>query len=110
VLGLMVQHKDSIPHWAFDAHPLHALTCKGVEWDWTCDCNDAFKCLCHVCLENNILAALDYRKELCVAGNTSGDGKGVQLYWLKDTTAPDTLDNRVTIAYSSKQWSTAMVK
>ena len=31
VLGLMVQHKDSIPCWAFDARPLHALTRKGVE-------------------------------------------------------------------------------
>ena len=29
VLGLMVQHKDSIKSWAYDARPLHVLTRKG---------------------------------------------------------------------------------
>ena len=62
VLGLMVQHKDSIPRWTFDARPLHALTRKGVEWDWTRECNDAFERLCHACLDNDILAAPDYTK------------------------------------------------
>ena len=30
VLGFMVQHKDSIPTWVFDAHSLHVLTHKGL--------------------------------------------------------------------------------
>ena len=45
-----------------------------------------------------------------MAGDASDDGKGVQLYQLKDVTAPDSLDNRDTIAYYSKQWSASMAK
>ena len=43
VLGLMVQHKDSIPTWAFDARSLHVLTRKCEIFDWTAERNAAFE-------------------------------------------------------------------
>ena len=70
VLGLMVQHKDSIPSWAFDARPLHDLTRKGVEWEWTDERNVAFERLRDACLANRILAAPDYQKPFRVLHST----------------------------------------
>ena len=78
----MVQHKDNIPTWAFDARPLHNLTRKGVPWNWSEECDAAFESLRSACLANTILAAPDYTKPFCVAGDASDDGKGVQLYQL----------------------------
>ena len=91
MLGLMVQNKDSIPRWTFDALPPRVLTSKGVEWDWTRECDGAFKRVRHACLDNDILATPDCTKQFFVAGNASNDSKGVQLYQLRDPTAPDTL-------------------
>ena len=110
VLGLMVQHKDSIPSWAFDARPLHELTRKNVEWEWTDERNTAFELLRDACLANRILAAPDYQKPFRVGCDASDDGKGVQLYQLTDLAKPDTPNNRNTIAYYSKSWSPAMSK
>ena len=42
--------------------------------------------------------------------DASDDGKGVQLYQLKDPTLKDTPDNRATIAYYSKAWLPPMAK
>ena len=84
VLGLMVQHKDHIPTWAYDAKPLHNLTKKSVVWDWSDECQASFESLRNACLENGILAAPDYTKPFCVGCDASDDGKGVQLYQLKD--------------------------
>ena len=102
VLGLMVQHKDHIPTWAYDAKPLHNLTKKSVVWDWSDGCQASFESLRNACLKNGILAAPDYTKPFCVGCDASDDGKGVQLYQLKDPTLKDTPDNRATIAYYSK--------
>ena len=110
VLGLMVQHKDSIPSWAFDAKPLHALTRKGVDWDWTAERNASFESLRDACLSNRILAAPDYSKPFRVGCDASDEGKGCQLYQLKDLSQPDNPSNRDTIAYYSKAWSPAMAK
>ena len=110
VLGLMVQHKDSIKSWAVDARPLHVLTRKGEKFDWTSERNAAFERLREACLANNILAAPDYDKPFRVGCDASDDGKGVQLYQLTDTDLTDTPDNRNTIAYYSKAWTPAMAK
>ena len=110
VLGLMVQHKDSIPTWAVDARPLHNLTRKGVTWHWSEECNAHFENLRDACLTNKILAAPRYDKPFVVACDASDDGKGCQLYQLKDPDKPDTLNNRDTIAYYSKVWTPAMAK
>ena len=110
VLGLMVQHKDGIPTWAFDARCLHTLTRKGEAFDWTPERNAAFERLRDACLANRILAAPDYSKQFRVGCDASDDGKGIQLYQLSNINLPDTPDNRNTIAYYSKAWSPAMAK
>ena len=110
VLGLIVQHKDNIPMWAFDAHPLHNLTRKDMPWNWSEECDAAFESIRSAWLNNSILAAPDYTKPFCVAGDASDDGKGVQLYQLIDPSAPDMIANRATIAYYSKVWSNSMAK
>ena len=102
VLGLMIQHKDHIPTWAYDARPLHNLTKKSVVWDWSDECQAAFESLRKACLENGILAAPDYTKGFSVGCDASDDGKGVQLYQLKDPALKDTPDNCDTIAYYCK--------
>ena len=58
-----------------------------------------FERLRAACLENSILAAPDYTKSFCVGCDASDDGKGIQLYQLRDLSAPDALSNRATIAY-----------
>ena len=68
---------------AFDARPLHNLTCKGVPWYWSEKCDAAFEILRSACLDNIILAAPDYTKPVCVAGDASDEGKGVQAYELR---------------------------
>ena len=99
VLGLMIQHKDSISTWAFDARPLHALTRKGVLWDWSLQCDTSFENLRNACLDNSIFTAPDYIKQFIAGCDASDDGKGVQLYQLADPAKPDKIENRDTIAY-----------
>jgi len=109
VLGLLVQHKDAIPRYSHFARPLHNLTRKGVKWEWSPECDASFEKLRQAALANNILASPDYTKPFCVGCDASDDGKGVQLYQLKDPSCSDTEDNRDTIAYYSKAWSNSMM-
>ena len=102
VLGLMVQHKDSVPTWAFDARSLHVPPRKGQKFDWTAERNAIFERLREACLANNILAAPDYSKLFRVGCDASDDNEGVQLYQLTNINLPDTPENRSTIAYYSK--------
>ena len=62
VLGLFVQHKDTLPTWGEDSKPLHRLTRNAVKWDWSEKCNSSFEKLRSQCLENKILAAPDFKK------------------------------------------------
>ena len=110
VLDLMVQHMDAILSWATDAKPLHILTCKGEAWSWTRERDRCFGCLRAACLKNSILAAPNYTEPFCVGCDTSDDGKGVQVYQLRDPSASDVISNRATIAYYSKCWSPAMAQ
>ena len=108
VMGLLVQHKDTIPWYATEAMPLHRLTRKGVEWQWTDAENNAFEFLRSACLKNTILCPPDYSKEVIVATDASNDGKGGMVYQLKDVNGPDCPDNRCIIRYFSKAWDNAM--
>ena len=114
VLGLFVQHLARLKTWATDAAPLHRLTRKHTKWTWGKEENDAFETLRKQCLENMVLARPDYTKQFRVAGDASDDGKGLELYQLKDTSECDLLEadydagNRLIIAYYSKPWTNSI--
>ena len=64
VLGRLVQHEDTIPRYSHLARPLHKLTCEGVKWAWSPECDACFEKLQQKNLDNNILASPDYAKEI----------------------------------------------
>ena len=61
------------------ARPLYDLTGK-VDWKWGPVENDAFEKLRAAALENKILAAPDFTKQIIVATDASDDGKGYVIY------------------------------
>ena len=83
VLGLFVQHKDRLPTWGEDSKPLHQFTRNAVKYDWSEKCESCFEKLRSQCLDNNILAALNFIKQFRVATDASAYDKGVHIYRLK---------------------------
>jgi len=107
VLGLCVQHKDAVQDYKRIAKPLFRLT-GNVPWDWTKECNDAFELLRQRLLENEVLAAPDFKKQFLVAVDASEDGYGYIIYQLKEVDKPDKRENRAVLKYASQAWPNSL--
>jgi hypothetical protein len=90
------------------ARPLHDLTGK-KEWQWGKREDEAFEKLRQQALENHILSSPDFDKQFYCRSDASNYGKGWVIYQLRDSSKPDTRDNRNTIKYGSKAWGSSML-
>ena len=100
VIGLLVQHKDSIPRFKIITKPLFKLTGK-VPWEWTDVHEAAFEELRAAALANIVLAAPDFTQRFYVDTDASDDGWGYSIYQLRDPDAKDEPINRKVIKYAS---------
>jgi hypothetical protein len=101
------QHKDSIPEYGIIARPLYELT-GNRDWQWGQKEDATFELLRRRALDNVVLAAPDFTKQVIVAREASDDGKGYVIYQLKDPKGEDVQANRNIIKYGSKAWSRSM--
>ena len=108
VLGLFNVHRNAIENFGTIARPLHDLTGK-KEWQWGKREDEAFEKLRQQALENHILSSPDFDKQFYCRSDTSNYGKGWVVYQLRDSSKPDTRDNRNTIKYGSKAWGSSML-
>lgn len=76
----MIQYLSKfLPNLATDIEPIRALTRQGVEWNWSKDCEEAFKQIKTKLTEAPVLAYFDQSKELVVQVDSSKDGLGAAL-------------------------------
>ena len=68
-----------IPDFSTIAQPLHDLTKKGAKWDWTTECNTAFKTLKVTFIQGSVLILPNTTKLFTVMANTSLTATGAVL-------------------------------
>ena len=68
-----------LPNLADDLRPLRKLTHDGVPWDWTEECDKAFRTVKSKVTESPVLAYYDPDKELTVQVDSSEGGSGATL-------------------------------
>ena len=79
VQELSSYHRQFVPHFARIAHPLHQLTCKGMEFVWSPECETAFKQLKDCLVNNPVLAYPSFDKEFILETDASAAGLGAVL-------------------------------
>ncbi|KAL5481622.1 hypothetical protein EMCRGX_G021819 [Ephydatia muelleri] len=83
-LGMCSYYRRFIPHFATIAKPLHILTWKGAEFEWTAQCEDAFQTLKTKLLCAPVLAYPDMTKPFVLETDASGSGVGAVLSQSQD--------------------------
>eukprot|EP00731_Ephydatia_muelleri_P029828 Em0021g351a len=83
-LGMCSYYRRFIPHFATIAKPLHILTRKGAEFEWTAQCEDAFQTLKTKLLCAPVLAYPDMTKPFVLETDASGSGVGAVLSQSQD--------------------------
>ena len=78
-LGLASFYRKFVPNFARIAEPLHFLTRKDVQFEWTAACQDSFNCLKKKLIEGPVLAYPDFRKDYVLETDTSKQGLGAIL-------------------------------
>ncbi|KAL5481633.1 hypothetical protein EMCRGX_G021832 [Ephydatia muelleri] len=83
-LGMCSYYRRFIPHFATIAKPLHILTRKGAEFEWTAQSEDAFQTLKTKLLCAPVLAYPDMTKLFVLETDASGSGVGAVLSQSQD--------------------------
>jgi len=78
-LGLASFYQKFVPNFAKIAEPLHALTRKGVEFEWLSACQESFNCLRQKLVESPVLAYPDFSKDFVLETDPSICGLGAVL-------------------------------
>ena len=95
-LGLSSYYRKFIPNFSKIARPLHQLTRKGVQFNWTLECSDAFDELKKKLTSAPVLAYPDFAREFTLETDASVQGVGAVLAQYQD-------DNKLhPVAYASR--------
>ena len=78
-IGLSSYYRRFIPHFASIAHPLHALTRKGVIFKWSAECQAAFQQLKKKLTEAPVLVYPSFEKPFVLETDASLKGLGAIL-------------------------------
>jgi len=78
-LGLASFYRKFVPNFAKIAEPLHALTRKGVEFEWSSACQESFNCLRQKLVESPVLAYPNFNKDFVLETDASICGLGAVL-------------------------------
>ena len=97
-VGLTGYYRRFIPSYAEVARPLHRLTNKGADWDWTEACTIAFETLKHLLCSAPILAYPDPKCGYLVDTDASDEAMGAVLSQIQD-------GRERPVAYFSKTFS-----
>jgi len=84
VLGFLNFYHPFIKGFAHIAYPLHKLTCKGYEWQWGKEKQDAFKQLKQLVTEEPVLAHADLEEQFEVEVDVLGYTVGAVLLQHKE--------------------------
>ena len=83
-LGLSSYYRRFIPNFARIAQPLHQLTAKGVSFEWTADCEAAFKTLKDKLTVSPVLAYPSFDRDFTLETDASVQGLGAILSQVQD--------------------------
>ena len=76
-LGLINYYREFLPKMADIAMPLYRLTKKGVQWNWSRDCEESYLTLCRALTDNPVtLAYPDWNLPYYVEVDASGSAVG----------------------------------
>ena len=78
-LGLASYYRRFVPNFSTVARPLHALTRKGVQFDWTESCQLAFERLKELLTTSPVLVLPDFERDFLLETDASGQGLGAVL-------------------------------
>ena len=78
-LGLASYYRRFVPCFAKTAAPLHQLLAKGIIFDWTPECQQAFEDLKGKLVSSPVLAFPDFDKSFVLETDTSIQGLGAVL-------------------------------
>lgn len=78
-LGLLNYYGSFIPNLSTMLHPLHQLLRKGVKWEWSTECQDAFSCSKEALSSTGVLAYYDELKPVILACDASAYGLGAVI-------------------------------
>ena len=78
-IGFCNFYRKFIPNFSTIARPLHNLIKKGAKWDWTTECNTAFKTLKVTFIQGSVLILPNTTKPFTVMANTSLTATGAVL-------------------------------
>ena len=100
-LGLASYYRRFIPQFAKIARPIHALTCKGVEFSWSAACQEGMDLLKNKLTSAPVLAYPVFEKPFLLETDASIKGIGAVLSQEQDDGKPHP------IAFASRSLSTA---
>ena len=83
-LGMVQYYHYFLPGLATTLAPLHKLLQKGMQGEWTYDCQKAFEACKEGLTGNSLLIHYDLNRELRLAGDASSYGLGAVLNHIKD--------------------------
>jgi len=83
-LGLASFYRKFVPNFAKIAEPLHNLTRKSVQFEWTATCEDSFNCLKKKLIEGPVLVYPDFSKDFVLETDASIQGLGAVLSQVQD--------------------------
>lgn len=78
-LGLVNYYRKFLPNMSSVCVPLNELLMKGVHWNWTSECDHAFKQLKEMLTSSKVLAHYDSEKPLVLATDASPYGLGAVI-------------------------------
>ena len=95
-LGMVGWYRRFIPNFSTIAAPLYNLTKKNVKWNWSEECDIAFRTLCDIITTHPVLKAADPTKSYVLHTDASDIGLGAVLMQYDDD------NNLHPVAFASK--------